>query len=319
MTLGEFDLIEQLLKPLAAGFPGALDLEDDAALVALEAGRELVIAKDAMVAGIHFLPDDPADLVAGKLLRVNLSDLAAMGADPLGYLTVIARPRDMADLYLEGLAQGLARDQQRFGLHLLGGDTVSTEGPLVLSLTILGTVPTGQALRRRGAAPGDRLFVSGTLGDAAMGLRVLRGLATSEDEALPLIDRYRTPQPRLGLGRALRGVASAAIDVSDGLLADLGHILDVSKVGAVVQADRLPRSDAAASLPGSLAAALGGGDDYELLFAVPAERCDRIAEIGQLAGTAVTEIGQIVADPGLTLLDQEGRPMQPSSAGWRHF
>ena len=319
MTLGEFDLIETLLKPLARGFPGALDLEDDAALVALEAGRELVVAKDAMVAGIHFLPDDPADLVAGKLLRVNLSDLAAMGADPLGYLTVIARPKEIADDYLEGLAQGLARDQQRFGLHLLGGDTVSTEGPLVLSLTILGTVPTGQALRRRGAAPGDRVFVSGTLGDAAMGLRVLRGLATSEDEALPLIDRYRTPQPRLGLGRALRGVASAAIDVSDGLLADLGHILDVSKVGAVVQADRLPRSEAAASLPGSLEAALGGGDDYELLFTVPADRCGRIAEIGQLAGTTVTEIGQIVADQGLTLLDQDGRPMQPASAGWRHF
>jgi thiamine-monophosphate kinase len=317
--MGEFELIAKLLKPLAAGFPGALDLEDDAALVSLEAGLELVIAKDAIVAGVHFLPDDPADLVAGKLLRANLSDLAAMGSDPLAYLTAIVRPHAMADEDLEELGRGLARDQKRFGLHLLGGDTVSTEGPLVLSLTILGTVPQGRALRRRGAAPGDRLFVSGTLGDAAMGLRILRGLATSEDEALPLIDRYHTPQPRLALGRALRGVASAAIDVSDGLLADLGHVLEVSGVGAVVQADRLPRSDAAAGLPGSLEAALAGGDDYELLFTVPAERCDRMAEVGRLSQTAVTEIGHIVADRGLTLLDREGRSIQPRSAGWQHF
>ncbi len=319
MSLGEFDLIRTLLRPLAAGFPGALDLEDDAALITVAAGRELVVAKDAMVAGIHFLPDDPAALVAGKLLRVNLSDLAAMGSEPLAYLTVIARPRSLDDPYLEGLARGLADDQGRFGLHLVGGDTVSTEGPLLLSLTILGTVPTGQALRRRGARPGDRLFVSGTLGDAAMGLRVLRGLATSEDEALPLIDRYRTPQPRLALGSALRGIASAAIDVSDGLLADLGHILEASEVGAVLQADRLPRSAAAAGLPGSLEAALSGGDDYELLFTVPAERCGLMPGIALSTETPVSEIGRIVAERRLFVLDHEGREIRTSATGWRHF
>ena len=232
MTLGEFDLIERLLRPLTRGYPGALNLTDDAALVRVPAGRELVVAKDAMVADVHFLADDPPDLVGGKLLRVNLSDLAAMGADPLGYLLVIARSPDVTDEWLQSFASGLLADQNRFGCHLLGGDTVSTPGPLTLSLTILGTVPEGSALLRSGAKAGDDVWVSGCLGDAALGLRVLRGLAVTEDEALALVDRYRTPRPRLALGTALRGIASAAIDVSDGLVADLGHILETSGVGA---------------------------------------------------------------------------------------
>jgi thiamine-monophosphate kinase len=316
---GEFALIDELLKPLARGFPGALGLTDDAALVDVPAGRSLVVAKDAIVAGVHFFKDDPADAVAQKLLRVNLSDLAAMGADPLAYLTVIARPRDLADAWLEGFARGLAKDQAAFGLALIGGDIVSTPGPLLLSCTILGLVDRGKALRRSTARPGDVVWVSGTLGDAALGLRVLKGLAATEDEAFYLIERYRRPEPRLALGRRLAGLAHAAIDVSDGLLADLGHILEESRLGARLESDALPVSSVAHGLPGWLEAALGGGDDYELLFTAPATATSRIEAIGREIDLRVSRIGEITAGPGLEVVDAQGRRVTPGDLGWRHF
>lgn len=319
MSLGEFELIERLLRPLAEGFPGALALTDDAALIDVPPGRQLVVAKDALVEGVHFLPDDPPELVAGKLLRVNLSDLAAMGAEPLAYLTVIARPPGLTDAWLEGLAHGLAHDQERFGLHLIGGDTVATPGPLLLSLTILGLVPRGAALLRSGAGPDDLVCVSGTIGDAALGLRILRGLAAPEELALPLVERYRTPQPRLELGRALRGLASAAIDVSDGLLADLGHVLDASGVGAVIETARVPMSAAARALPGARASALGGGDDYELLFTLPADRAPELDALAARLGLPLAVIGRTRTQPGLEVLDEHGRPLAPARTGWRHF
>ncbi len=317
MSLGEFELIDRLLKPLARGYPGALDLSDDAALVDLPPGLQLVIAKDAIVADVHFLADDPPELIAGKLLRVNLSDLAAMGADPLGYLMVLARDPRTDEAWLERFRAGLASDQRRFGCHLLGGDTVSTPGPLTLALTILGTLPAGQALRRSGARPGDDLWVSGTLGDAAMGLRILRGLAASEEEALALVDRYRTPRPRLELGRALRGLATAAIDVSDGLVADLGHVLAASRVGADVDASLLPLSAAGRGIPGAREAALAGGDDYELLFTGPAGRRAEIAALRFDHG--VTRIGRVRAEAGLDVRHADGRPLSLDRIGWRHF
>jgi thiamine-monophosphate kinase len=317
--LGEFELIDRLIKPLSKGFPGALGLTDDAALVRLPEGCELVVAADAMVAGVHFLPDDPPGLIAGKLLRVNLSDLAAMGADGLGYLVTFARPASLDDAWLAAFWQGMAEDQARFGVHLLGGDTVSTTGPTSLSLTILGTVPLGTALRRGGARPGDEIWVSGTLGDAALGLRILRGLAATEDQALALIDRYRTPRPRLALGRALRGIANAAIDVSDGLVADLGHILGTSQVGARLEAKRLPISAVARSVPDALTAALTGGDDYELLFTAPPSAAERIAALAT-AEVPLTRIGEITAEPGLVVVDPDGRPRSPAArGGWQHF
>lgn len=319
MSLGEFELIDRVLKPLARGYPGALDLTDDAALVDVPAGCQLVIAKDAMVADVHFLSQDPPELIAGKLLRVNLSDLAAMGADPLGYLTVLARPPAIDDGWLERFHAGFAADQRRFGCHLLGGDSVATPGPLTLSLTILGTVPAGQALLRSGARPGDDIWVSGTLGDAALGLRILKGLAVTEDEAIALIDRYRTPRPRLALGRALRGLAHAAIDVSDGLVADLGHILETSRVGAVIEAARIPLSPAGQGIPGAREAALGGGDDYELLFTVPAERRPEVEALRAGLDHELTRIGTVRAEPGLAVLDADGRPVPLDHAGWRHF
>lgn len=319
MSLGEFELIDRLLRPLAEGFPGALGLRDDAALVDVPAGQQLVIAKDALVAGVHFFPDDPADLVAGKLLRVNLSDLAAMGAEPLAYLTVIARPPDLPDAWLEGFARGLKREQETFGLHLIGGDTVSTSGPVVLSLTILGLVGCGQALRRDGARSGELICVSGTIGDAAMGLRILRGLAAPEELAMPLVERYRTPQPRLALGRELRGVASAVIDVSDGLLADLDHVLRASGVGARIDAGAVPLSEAARALPGARVSALCGGDDYELLFTLPADRKPLLAALSERLGLPLTVIGRTRAEPGLEVVDQNGTPMVLDRLGWRHF
>lgn len=316
---GEFALIDELLKPLARGFPGALGLTDDAALVDVPAGRSLVIAKDAIVAGVHFFKDDPAETVAQKLLRVNLSDLAAMGADPLAYLTVIARPRDLADTWLEGFTKGLAKDQAEFGLSLIGGDIVSTPGPLLLSCTILGLVDRGKALRRSAAQPGDVVWVSGTLGDAALGLRVLKGLAATEDEAFYLIDRYRRPGPRLALGRRLAGLAHAAIDVSDGLLADLGHILEESRLGARLESHALPVSPVAHGLPGWLEAALGGGDDYELLFTAPDTATGQIEAIGREIDLRVSRIGEITAGPGLEVVDAQGRRLAPGDLGWRHF
>lgn len=317
--MGEFELIDRLLKPLAAGYPGALALGDDAALVDVPAGQQLAIAKDAIVAGVHFLPDDPPESVAGKLLRVNLSDLAAMGAVPLGYLTVIARPPSCDEAWLRAFAGGLAADQARFCCHLLGGDTVSTPGPLTLSLTVLGLVPAGAALRRDGARPGDALWVSGTLGEAALGLRFLRGLALPEEEALPFVDRYRTPRPRLELGRALRGLATAAIDVSDGLAADLGHIAAESKVAASVEVGRLPIAPAARAVPRALEAALTGGDDYELLFTAPPTADAALAALSQRLDLPLTRIGRIEAGNGVRVLDAAGEPVPVETAGWRHF
>jgi thiamine-monophosphate kinase len=319
MSLGEFELIDRVLKPLAKGFPGALDLTDDAALVDVPAGQQLVVAKDAIVADVHFLADDPPDLIAGKLLRVNLSDLAAMGADPLGYLTALARPKDISDAWLRRFAAGLMVDQQRFRCHLLGGDTTSTHGPLTLSLTILGLVPRGQALLRSGAKAGDDIWVSGTLGDAALGLRVLRGLAATEDETLALVDRYRTPRPRLILGRALRGLATAAIDVSDGLLADLGHVCETSGVAAVIDVARLPLSPVARGIPGSRDAALAGGDDYELLFTAPEARRAEIERLGATLDHGLARIGKIEAGSGVRVVDADRRDVALDRTGWRHF
>jgi thiamine-monophosphate kinase len=270
---GEFSLIARHFKRLAG--PGSLDLSDDAAVFDPPPGRQLVAAADAVVAGVHFLPDDPADTVGRKLLRVNLSDLAAMGAAPLGYLLTVALPRGTPEAWTAAFVDGLEADNQTFNVHALGGDTVSTPGPATLSLTALGAVAPGAALLRGGARPGDRLWVSGTLGDGALGLRVLRG-EVAPDAAGHLARRYRLPEPRLALGVALSGVATAAMDVSDGLAQDLGHICRASGCGAVVEAAALPLSDAAraavAADPALLSLALSGGDDYELLFAAPPGR-----------------------------------------------
>jgi thiamine-monophosphate kinase len=319
MAEGEFEFIARRLRPLATA-RGALDLADDAAVLDPAPGRQLVLTKDAMVAGVHFLEDDPPGQIAQKLLRVNLSDLAAMGAAPLGYLLALARAKETSDAWLGEFCAGLAADNAAFGIALLGGDTIATPGPLTLSLTAIGDVPAGAALLRRGAGPGDDVWVSGTLGDAALGLKVLQGeLVVAEEARVYLIGRYRLPRPRLALGQALRGVASAAIDVSDGLVADLGHVLETSGVGAELRADTLPLSDAARGLPDVSDAALSGGDDYELLFTAPPKRRAEIEAVARRLDLPLARIGAIRAGGGLQVLDETGQELAIMRAGWQHF
>ena len=321
MTAGnlppEFSLIARHFRPLAG--PGALDLSDDAALLDPPAGRQLVLAADAMVAGVHFLPDDPPGTIGRKLLRTNLSDLAAMGAEPLGYLMTVALPRGTPDDWIAAFAAGLARDQAEFGLAVLGGDTVSTPGPVSLSLTILGTVAPGRALRRQGARPGDDLWVSGTIGDGALGLLALTGRLPPDPH---LADRYRLPKPRLALGQALIGIARCAMDVSDGLAQDLGHLARAAGCGAEIRADAVPLSDPAraalAADPAILAKVLGGGDDYELLFAAAPGDADRVLAAGRATQTSVTRIGRFLDGTGVMVLDGAGRAIDLPTAGWSH-
>ncbi len=327
---GEFGRIARFLRPLAAGCPGALGLTDDAALLEVPAGCELVVTTDAMVAGVHFLPDDPPADIAAKLLRVNLSDLAAMAATPLGYSLVLSLPRELDDGWLAAFTSGLEADQRRYGIPLIGGDSVSTRGPITVSVTALGVVPRGAALTRRvrGALP-QPLFVTGTIGDAALGLKLVLGELSAADlsdaDARALVARLRRPEPRLGLGAALRGIATAAIDISDGLVADLGHIAEVTGCAARIDTGRLPLSDPARALlarhPALLASVITGGDDYELAFTAPAEARSALAALAMDTGVAITEIG--VLEPGpvgrVVALDPEGRVMTLASPGWNHF
>ncbi len=317
----EFALIARHFRPLAG--KGALDLADDAALLDPPSGQQLVIAADAMVAGVHFLPDDPPETIGRKLLRCNLSDLAAMGAAPLAYVLTVSLPRDVAPGWVEGFSAGLAADQEEFGLRVLGGDTTSTPGPISLSLTILGTVAPGCALRRVGAAPGHDVWVSGTIGDGTLGLAVLLGEQPADDAGF-LAERYRVPRPRLGLGGALHGLASAAMDVSDGLVQDLGHLCRAAGCAAELHAAAVPLSPPARALldaePALLPRILTGGDDYELLFAAPPEAAGAILARAAVEGVAVTRIGSFVAgEPAVKVLDGAGQAMALGREGWSHF
>ncbi len=311
----EFQIIARHFAKLAG--PGALGLADDAAVLTPPAGRQLVISADAMVQGVHFLPEDPPQTIGRKLLRVNLSDLAAMGAAPLGYLLTVSVPKATGESWFAGFAAGLAEDQERFGISLLGGDTTSTPGPISLSVTVLGHVAPGEAVTRAGARAGDGIWVTGTIGDGALGLRVLRG--ELGDPSGFLAGRYRLPQPRLGLG--LAGVVSAAMDISDGLLQDLGHVCRACGLGAEIQAAWVPLSDAARGAgPAWLPVCLTGGDDYELLLAVPPASEPALRQTCAAAQLAVTRIGTFLADAAaFKVLDGAGAVMSLDQAGWSHF
>ena len=316
----EFELIYKHFRPLAG--PDALGLGDDAAIFTAPAGRQMVVAADAMVAGVHFLPDDPPELVARKLLRTNLSDLAAMGAAPFGYLLTVSVPRDTPDAWFAAFASGLAADQAEYGITLLGGDTTSTPGPVSLSLTILGTVLPGTALRRTGARPGDGVWVTGTIGDGALGLLAATGRLVDNDGFLA--GRYRLPQPRLALGQRLAGIATAAMDVSDGLVQDLGHLCRGAGIAATIEAALVPLSPAArvavAADGALLARCLGGGDDYELLLAVADADAPALLEAAAACGVAVTRIGRFVAGPpDVAVCGPDGAPMTLPAGGWSHF
>jgi len=304
MPADEFDTIARLLRPLTRGAPEALALLDDAAVLKSRPGFDLVITKDAIVEGVHFLPDDPLDLVARKLLRVNLSDLAAKAAEPFGYFLAVNWPRG-ADREL--FAKGLAQDGEAFGLSLFGGDTTSTPGPLTASVTMLGWVPEGRMVKRSGARPGDLLAVSGPIGDGYLGLKAARG----ELNDLALADRYHLPRPRLDLREALAG-AHAAADISDGLLADAGHIATASGCGVAIELERMPLSASArrwvesqSDETAALVALATGGDDYEIVCAAPAE----------LAGFTV--IGVVVEGEGVAV-SHHGKALRPGKLGYQH-
>jgi thiamine-monophosphate kinase len=311
----EFSLIARHFRPLAG--PSALELRDDAAVMMPPAGRELVLTVDAMVAGVHFLPDDPPDLVGRKLLRVNLSDLAAKGAVPLSYLMTISTPRGTPESWYAGFAAGLAADHATYGVTLLGGDTTSTPGPISLSLTIIGHVAPGQAVRRIGASAGDGIWVTGTIGDGALGLLVALGKLT--DPTGFLLERYRLPRPRVGL--AICGIASAGMDVSDGLVQDLGHICRENGIAAELDATAVPLSaQARAAGPDWLETCLTGGDDYEVLMAVPPAREAELLAASRAADIPVTRIGTFHSGPpGVMVRGSGGESLALKKGGWSHF
>jgi thiamine-monophosphate kinase len=326
---GEDRLIARYFRPLATD-PGALELRDDAATITPPPGSDVVLKTDAIVGGVHFFPDDPPDLIAKKALRVNLSDLAAKGARPAGFLLSLALPQTVGGDWLEGFARGLGEDVQAYGCPLMGGDTDRTPGPVTISIAAFGILPSGTMVRRSGARPGDLVVVTGTIGDAALGLLVRRDPDTAGRWRLDgrqrdhLIARYLLPQPRNALAEALRLHASAAMDVSDGLAGDLGKLCAVSGVAADIEAARVPLSDAVrqacASEPARLEIALTGGDDYEVVATVPAGARDALMAAAKAADVALTEIGVIRADrPGAYFLDQAGKPLMFKKASFSHF
>jgi thiamine-monophosphate kinase len=315
----EFDFIARLMKPLTGGAPEALGLLDDAAAIPTRLGFDLIVTNDMIVEGVHFLPSDPLDLVARKLLRVNLSDLAAKAAEPYGWFLAISWPERCGWPEREAFAQGLAQDQAQFGLNLLGGDTTSTPGPLTVSATLLGWVPSGQAKLRSGARPGDLVLVSGTIGDGWLGLKAALGeIAAPEAQA-----RYRLPEPRLVLREAL-GAAHACADVSDGLLADAGRIAIASGLGAQIDLDRLPLSEdglrhveGAADRLEALIALASGGDDYELVLTAAPERAEHVIAAAATAGVRMTVLGRMTEGQGVRGFYQ-GREAQLRRLGYRH-
>lgn len=325
----EFGLISRYFVPLAAREPGAFGLTDDAAVLNVVQGERIVITTDAMVAGVHFPPTDPPALIARKLLRVNLSDLAAMGARPRGYTLAAILPRDISETWIAAFADGLSSDQETFGIDLVGGDTVATDGPATFALTAIGVVRDNAVLRRNGAKPGDDIFVSGTIGDATLGLALVQGRLEPDnrDDGAWLIERFRLPTPRLEIGARLVGIAGAAADISDGLVADLGHICMASSCSATIDLSAVPLSTAASRAVTNRQpmhhSLLTGGDDYELVFAVPTAARSGIEEIAAQTGVSLTRIGSFVAAAGavprVTVFDTNGKKIDLGHDGYQHF
>ena len=324
-TSGEFDLIDRFFRPLSRAAPGAFALRNDGALLHTPAGARVVVTKDMMVAGVHYPEGEAPSVLARRLLRVNLSDLAAMGANATSYALGLALPADVADTWVEAFAAGLALDQAQFGVALIGGDTVATTGPAVLSLTAFGTVAGDACLTRAGAGAGDDIYVSGAVGDATLGLRAVQGglAALSPEDRAALAERFRLPEPRLALGAALVGLATCAIDVSDGLVADLGHLCTESGVAARIEAEAVPLSEPArhalAAGEAAVADLVTGGDDYELLFCAPPSARGNIDALGHRLALALTRIGTIERGEGVTVADADDRPLALKRAGYRHF
>ena len=315
----EFKLIEEIFAPLAGPDRPAFGLKSDTAHWPAPEGETVVLTKDMFVEGRHFFPSADGRQIAQKLLRVNLSDLAASGATPRGYLLGLALPDATSWDWLVAFRDGLAADQEEFGIELWGGDTVGASS-LMMSLTAIGTTPGGSALSRFGARPGDALYVSGTIGDAALGLKCLK------DELTPnarFVQRLLKPQPRLALGGALRGLATAAVDISDGLVADVGHLADASGVGAIIERPKVPLSPDVRELVEKEAeywsAILTGGEDYELAFTIEPGRTAELVKVSRWAGVSVARIGEITDHGEVIVRDETGTPLQLERAGFVHF
>ena len=323
--MGEFDLIARYFtRPVRHA---ALGVGDDCALLAPRPGMQLAISSDMLVEGRHFFADVDPEALGHKALAVNLSDLAACGARPLAFTLALALPR-VDEAWLAGFSKGLLALADEYGCELVGGDT--TQGPLNICITVFGEVPASQALLRSGARAGDDIYVSGTLGDARLALEALLGHTHLPDELLAQArQRLERPTPRVALGLALRGLASSAMDVSDGLLGDFGHILKASGVGACIRTDDTIKLIAAGAFPSSARGqfdqkllqqcTLAGGDDYELLFTAPPQHRAAVAEAAAQSRTPVTRIGQVEAAPGLRLLDAQGMPVENRFASFDHF
>ncbi len=326
---GEDLIIARYFRPLAK-HPGAFGLFDDCAAITPPAGADLVLKTDAIVGGVHFFPDDAADLVAKKALRVNLSDLAAKGAKPEGFLLALALPTTIGGDWLAAFARGLGEDAETYGCPLLGGDTDRTPGPISIAITVFGTLPSGTMATRMGARPGDAVVISGTIGDAALGL-LLRNRADAADrwrlsgaQREHLLGRYLLPQPRNALAEAVRLSASAAMDISDGLVGDLTKLCAASGVTAEITAASVPLSDAAKSVlaaePSRIETALTGGDDYEVVCTLAPNRLASFRSAAAAAGVPVAEIGRIVAGKRAPqFLDRDGKPMLFKQASYSHF
>jgi len=324
---GEFDLIARFFAPLTLGAPGAFNLCDDAAILPSRPGHELVVTTDTLVSGIHFFGGLEPGLIAAKCLRVNLSDLAAMGAEPTYYTLSLGLPKepkedDCDEKWLHAFAEMLGDEQKLFGITLIGGDTVSTPGPLMISISAYGWVKTDQFMKRNGACPGDKVFVSGTIGDAALGLK---GELSGDVDAY-LSERLHLPTPRVTAGLNLKHLASAALDISDGLVQDLGHICRQSGASARICADDIPLSTSAQKLlsgnPHLRQTILTGGDDYELLFTVPYSRTGEIISISIELDLPMTQIGEIieaVSQPDVVVCDCNGEQVHLNETGWQHF
>ena len=318
-------LIARLFKPLATD-PGALGLTDDAALLTPPPGHDLVLTTDAVIAGVHFFPDEAPGDVARKALRVNLSDLTAKGARPLGFLLSLALPKDTSETWLDGFAHGLGADIKDYSCALFGGDTDRTPGPLSVSIMMIGTVPHGTMVKRAGANAGDKILVTGTIGDAALGLGLRRDRGKwklKSPERDHLVARYRLPQPRVALADALRAHAAAAMDISDGLAGDLAKLCRVSGVSAQIEVQKVPLSDAVRAVldadPAALEIVLTGGDDYEILCVVSPDKAAALKAAASAVKVAITEIGTVGTGEGARLLGANGKALDYARPSFSHF
>ena len=323
--LGEFEIIKTYFSPLSRSEKGAFNLTDDAAVIEIPDGKSMVVTTDTLVEGVHFLSEDLPKNIAKKLLRVSLSDLAAMGSVPAYYNLSIATKLGTTSEWFKAFSEGLLADQIQFGVTLIGGDTVATSGPLTLSLTAMGFVKKGKAISRSGAKLGDDIWVSGLIGDAALGLRAAKGklISISEENKNYLISKYTQPIPQTLLGPKLSGHVNSAIDVSDGLIGDLDHICETSKLGANIQITDIPISRAASIIvtekPHYLDLILSGGDDFELLFTADKSFRTVAKSLTKMLDVSLTKIGVMVSRRSIEIFDENGNKYFIQNNGYTHF